>query len=45
MAHEGVMAKRSSSSDGKELSQDSTSDVKLETGGNEHDIAFERKTM
>jgi len=39
------MAKPSSYSDEKELSQNSTSDVKLETGGNEHDIAFERKTM
>ncbi|KIM40316.1 hypothetical protein M413DRAFT_28802 [Hebeloma cylindrosporum] len=37
------MADRSSYSDEKE--KDSTSDVKAETGGNEHDIAFERKTM
>ncbi|KIM40317.1 hypothetical protein M413DRAFT_446501 [Hebeloma cylindrosporum] len=37
------MADRSSYSDEKE--KESTSDVKTETGGNEHDIAFERKTM
>jgi len=38
------MADRSSYSDEK-VAKDSTSDVKAETGGDEHDIAFERKTM
>jgi len=38
------MTDRSSYSDGKEA-KDSTSDVKVETAGDEHDIAFERRTM
>jgi hypothetical protein len=38
------MADRSSYTDDKET-KDSASDGKVETGGDEHDIAFERRTM